>query len=139
MNPVREESKAVTRRFIENAWNNGRYDLGYEHLAADFVNHTPFGDESRQQFLDRIKAFRTAFPDLRMTVEEMLTDDDRVITRFRLRGSHQGPFRGIPATGRPVDVMGIAIDRVVNEKRVEGWAILDLLGLLEQIGAAQRA
>jgi predicted ester cyclase len=134
MNAEREDSKAVTRQFVENAWNNGRYDLGYEHLAPNFVNHTPFGEESRQQFLDRIKVFRTAFPDLRMTVEDMLADGDRVITRFRLRGSHQGPFRGIAATGRPVDVMGIAIDRVDNAQRVEGWAILDLLGLLQQLG-----
>ena len=134
MHTAREESKTVKRQFIENVWNNGRYELGMEHLAADFVNHTPFGDEMREQFLDRIRAFRAAFPDLQMTVEEMLADGDRVITRFTLSGSHRSPFRGIPATGRAVSVMGIAIDRVVNAKRVEGWAILDLFGLMQQVG-----
>lgn len=57
-----------------------------------------------------------------------------MITRFALNGNHRGPFRGIPATGRAVSIMGIAIDRVVNAKRVEGWAILDLFGLMQQIG-----
>ena len=129
------ESKAATRQFIEDVWNNGRYELGLEHLAPDFVNHTPFGDETREQFLDRIRAFRTAFPDLHMTVEEMLHDGDRVITRFSVRGSHRGPFRGIRASGRTIGVMGIAIDRVANAERVEGWAVLDLFGLMQQIGA----
>ena len=135
MGTASEESTAATRRFIENVWNEGRYDLGMEHLAPDFVNHTPFGDETREQFLDRIRAFRTAFPDLHMTVEEMLHDGDRVITRFSVRGSHRGPFRGIRASGRTIGVMGIAIDRVVNAKRVEAWAVLDLFGLMQQIGA----
>lgn len=134
MNAMHEESKAVTRQFIKDVWNAGRYDLGLEHLAPDFVNHTPIGDETREQFLDRVKAFRTAFPDLHMAVEDMLTDRDRVITRFRLSGSQHGPFRGIPPTGHSVDIIGIAIDRVVGSKRVEGWAILDLLGLMQQVG-----
>jgi steroid delta-isomerase-like uncharacterized protein len=134
-----EESKAATRQFVEHVWNNGRFELGLEHLAPDFVNHTPFGEETREQFLDRIRAFRTAFPDLHLTVEEMLADGDRVITRFTVRGTHRGPFRGIPATNRTIDITGIAIDRVVDAKRVEGWAVLDVLGLMQQIGAIVQA
>lgn len=132
---IPEDGKAATRQFIENAWNNGRYELGMDHLAADFVNHTPFGDETAEQFLERIRAFRTAFPDFHMTVEEMLTDGDRVITRFTVSGTHRGPFRGITATGRTISVMGIAIDRVIDARRVEGWAVLDLFGVMQQIGA----
>ena len=68
-------------------------------------------------------------------VDEMLSDGDGVITRFTVRGTHRGPFRGIPGTGRMVSVMGIAIDRVVAAKRVEGWAVLDLFSVMQQIGA----
>lgn len=139
MSVAHEESKAATRQCIDHVWNNGRDELGMEHLAPAFVNHTPFGDETRAQFLDRIRAFRTAFPDLHIAVEEMLADGDRVITRFNIRGSHRSSFRGISATDSAISVVGIAIDRVINAKRVEAWAILDLFGLMQQIGAGQRA
>ena len=78
-----DENKQATREFIEDAWNNGRFEPAREHLAADFVNHTPYGDETRDDFLGRIKAFRDAFPDFQMTVDDMLADNDCVITRGR--------------------------------------------------------
>ena len=130
-----EENKRATRKFIDDAWNGGRYDEAREHLAADFVNHTPFGEETRDEFLTRIEAFRSGFPDWQMTVDEMLSDGDFVVTRWTGRGTHGGVFRGIAPTGRQVTVTGIAIDRVVGGKRVEGWALLDTLGLLQQLGA----
>lgn len=134
-----EENKRVTRKFIDDAWNTDRYDEAREHLAPDFVNHTPLGEETRDDFLARIKSFRDAFPDWRMTVDDMLSDGDFVITRWTGRGIHRGTFRGIKPTGREVTVMGIAIDRVVGGKRVEGWALLDSLGLLQQLGATVQA
>lgn len=137
MMPMHEASKAATRRFVDAVWNGGQYDIGLDHLVPDFVNHTPFGDETREQYLDRIKAFRGGFPDLHLTVGDMLADGDRVITRFTLRGTHAGRFRGMPLTGRNLTVMGIAIDRVVQGRRVEGWALLDLFGLMQQIGASR--
>jgi steroid delta-isomerase-like uncharacterized protein len=102
-----------TRRFIELAWNQGRIDEARDLLAEDFVNHTPVNpNETCEEFLDRIAAFRRAFPDLQMTVEDMLRDGDRVVTRWSASGTHQGPFRagysrpagrytspGSPATG----------------------------------------
>ncbi|HEX6513381.1 MAG TPA: ester cyclase [Chloroflexota bacterium] len=130
-----EDNKRLTRQFIEDAWNAGRYDQAGHHLAPDFANNTPMGLETREQFLARITAFRKAFPDFHMTVDDMLADGDRVITRWTGRGTHQGSFRGIAPTGRGVTVTGIAIDRLANSRRVEGWAQLDNLGLLQQLGA----
>lgn len=126
--------KAATRRFIALAWNEGRFDEARGLLAPDFVNHTPLGDEDREAFLARVARFRAAFPDWRMEVEEMLADGDRVITRWRATGTHRGPFRGLPATGKTVAVTGIAIDQVVRGVRVEGWAMMDLAGLMAQLG-----
>lgn len=133
------ENKRVTRKFIDDAWNAGRYDEARGHLAADFVNHTPFGEETRDEFLSRVRSFRDAFPDWRMAVDDMLADGDCVITRWTGRGTHRGPFRGIAPTGGAVTVTGIAIDRIVAGKRVAGWALLDTLGLLQQLGATIQA
>ncbi len=74
-----------------------------------------------------------------MIVDEMLSDGDFVITRWTGRGAHRGTFRGIAPTGREVTAMGLAIDRVIEGKRVEGWALLDTLGLLQQLGATVQA
>lgn len=83
-----DDNKQTTREFIDNAWNNGRFEPAREHLAADFVNHTPFGDETRDDFLGRIRLFREAFPDFHMSVDDMLADSDFVITRWTGRGTH---------------------------------------------------
>lgn len=124
-----------TRRFVQLAWNEGRMDEARELLAEDFVNHTPVNPrETREEFLDRVARFRRAFPDLRMTIEDMLLDGDKVVTRWAANGTHHGSFRGIEATGRAVTFTGIAIDRVVDGLRVEGWAQLDMVGLLAQLG-----
>jgi steroid delta-isomerase-like uncharacterized protein len=131
-----EENKAQTRQIIEQGWNKGNWEALDELISADFVNHTPVNPgESREQFKQRLAMFRSAFPDLVMTAEDMVAEGDKVVTRWRARGTHRGTFRGIPATGKQVEITGIAIDRVVNGKRVEGWAQLDMLGLLQQLGA----
>src|ERR687885_160911 len=131
-----EENKAQTQQIIEQGWNKGNLDALDELISPDFVNHTPVNpNEDREQFKQRLAMFRTAFPDLVMSVEDMIAEGDEVVTRWRARGTHRGDFRGIPATGREVEITGIAIDRVVNGKRVEGWALLDMLGLLQQLGA----
>ncbi len=101
-----EDNKCLTRKFIDAAWNTGHYDEAREHLATDFVNHTPFGEETRDEFLARIQSVRDAFPDWRMTVDDMLADGDFVITCWTGRGTHRGPFRGIAPTGQAVTVWG---------------------------------
>jgi steroid delta-isomerase-like uncharacterized protein len=126
--------KAATRRFIDLAWNQGRLDEARPLLAPDFANHTPTNPkETRDEFLARIGSFRAAFPDLTLTVEEMLADGDRVITRWRIDGTHLGVFRDVPPTKRRVRVTGIAIDVVIDGVRVEGWALMDLAGLMAQL------
>ncbi|MCH6470400.1 ester cyclase [Sinomonas terrae] len=133
-----EDGKAGTRHFIEDAWNNGRFDQAREHLAPEFVNHTPFGEENRDEFLARIASFREAFADFTMVVDQMLADGDFVTTQWTATGVHRGAFRGIAPTGRRVSFGGIAIDKVVDGHRVEGWALIDMFGLLQQLGASMK-
>ncbi len=130
-----EANKDQTRQIIDQGWNKGIMDALDDLISPDFVSHTASNpNETRDGFKQRVQMVRTAFPDWEMTADEMLGEGDRVVTRWRARGTHRGSFRGIPATGKKIEVTGIAIDRVLDGKRVEGWVEWDMLGLLQQLG-----
>ncbi len=130
-----EANKAQTRQIIDQGWNKGNMDALDDLISPDFVNRTASkSNETRDDFKQRVQMIRTAFPDWEMTADEMLGEGDRVVTRWRARGTHRGSFRGIAATGKKIEVTGIAIDRVLDGKRVEGWVEWDMLGLLQQLG-----
>jgi predicted ester cyclase len=84
------------------------------------------------QFLN---LYLRAFPDLRLTFEDALADRDRVVTRWRLEGTQDGPLMGFAPSGRRVSIEGIRIDRIENGKIAESWMQMDTMSLLEQIGA----
>ncbi len=84
-----------------------------------------------QQFVGSLRA---AFPDLEITVDDQMSDGDKVVTRWTARGTHTGPFQGIPPTGRRGTMTGIDIDRVVGGKTIECWSSGDYLGLMQQLG-----
>ncbi len=77
---------------------------------------------------------RSAFSDLNMTIEEQIAEGDKVVSRYTWRGTHRGEFFGVPAIGKQVAVPGIAIDRIVEGKSVEGWGLMNLLSMLTQLG-----
>ncbi len=130
-----EANKAQTRQIIDQGWNKGIMDALDDLISPDFVNHAASNpNETRDGFKQRVQMVRIAFPDWEMTADEMLGEGDRVVTRWRARGTHRGSFRGIAATGKKIEVTGIAIDRVLDGKRVEGWVEWDMLGLLQQLG-----
>ncbi len=130
-----EANKAQTRQIIDQGWNKGNMDALDDLISPDFVNRTASkSNETRDGFKQRVQMIRTAFPDWEMTADEMLGEGDRVVTRWRARGTHRGSFRGIAATGKKIEVTGIAIDRVLDGKRVVGWVEWDMLGLLQQLG-----
>ena len=80
--------------------------------------------------------FVTAFPDLRLTMEDQLVQGDRVAFRWRATGTHQGPLGPAPATGKSVAVEGLIIDRVVGKKVQERWEQWDQSLMLQQLGLA---
>ena len=77
---------------------------------------------------------RSAFPDLHFSIEEQIADGDKVLTRFEWTGTHRGEFMGIPATGRSVKVWGMVIDRLEDSRIKETRIIMDMLGLMIQLG-----
>lgn len=134
-----EENKALFRRYIEEAGSKGNLDLVDEVFASRFIDHQIDGStkernpEYSKQFLRR---FREAFPDAHYEIEYQVAEGDKVATRWTMRATHQGEFRGIvPPTGKKIMVTGIGIVRFSEEgKVVETWDNFDQLGMMRQIG-----
>ncbi|NTU80456.1 MAG: ester cyclase [Chloroflexales bacterium] len=129
-----EENKAIVRRYLE-ARDPDRSD---EIVTANFRGHLPGNPEplDRAGHRQLLSTFYSAFPDLHPVIEEQLVEDDRVATRLTWYGTHQGPFQGIPPTGKQIAMAMIRIDHIVNGKVAENWVSFDALGLLQQLGAA---
>lgn len=131
------ENKGIMRRYFEEGWNGGNLAVLDEIVAADYVNHNPFvpGLPAGPEGLKPILAgFRAAFPDLHFDIVGQVAEGDKVVTRWMMRGTHQGEFMGIPATGRMVAAGGVQIERIVDGRIVEHWRQSDDLGLLQQLG-----
>jgi len=133
-----EENKAVVRRFNEamkQYWRTGNTRLFDEVLAPDYVQHWPGFPADREGYLQMLRMFRAAFPDLEKTTEDMLADGDKVIDRVTVRGTHTGEFMGLPPTGKRMMITEMHIAQLAGGKIVERWGEWDQLGLLQQIGA----
>jgi steroid delta-isomerase-like uncharacterized protein len=132
-----EKNKAISRRIVEEAFNEGSLEVVDELVGPTYVNHDPsapedlIGPEGTKQF---IGLYRAAFPDLRITVEEQVAERDFVVTRWTATGTHTGELLGIAPTGKGATVTGLTIDRIADGKLVESWNNWDTLGLLQQLG-----
>jgi steroid delta-isomerase-like uncharacterized protein len=132
-----EEKKAVVRRFnelVEQYWRTGDADAFDEALASDFVHHAPGLPPDLEGMKQALPMFRAAFPDMRLTVEEMIAEGDKVVDRVTVRGTHEGELMGIPASGKQVEFMETHISRIADGKIVERWGQWDALGMMQQIG-----
>ncbi len=132
-----EDNKAIVRRWIEAYNNRDIQQVEADVLAPGYVAHAPAASgpldtEAWRQFT---AAFIEAFPDLRLTVEDIFSVGDMVAARIAFHGTHRGEFQGVPPTGKEVAFSSIEIDRVVDGKVQEHWFELDLLGLMRQLGA----
>ncbi len=128
---------AIVRQFVDEILNQGDFDGAGRLMWDDVVQHAPFPGQKPglSGFQEMMRESRVAFPDLRWSVEEQMTDGDRVLTRFEWTGTHSGPFLGIDPTGRRVTVWGMVIDRVVDGRIKETRFLMDTLGLMTQLGA----
>ena len=128
-----EENKALALRSWQLLDNP---DILEEVYAPDLVWHEPDqevrGYEEARQF---VSMYKTAFPDLDVTVEDAIVQGDKVVTRYTVRGTHQGEIEEFgPPTGRQVELEGITIHRIEDGKIVEEWERYDNLGILQQLG-----
>jgi predicted ester cyclase len=131
-----EENKDLARRAWEQVADNP--DIIDEVYAPDVVWHEPDqeirGIQEAKQF---VTTYKTAFPDMTVTVEDVIAEGDKVVTRVTLRGTHQGETEEFgPPTGRQFEGTGITISRIEGDKIVEDWDAYDNLTTLQQLGLA---
>ncbi len=129
---------ATTLRRIYDLINAHDIEALGAHLAEDFTEHEelPGGSPTREGVLEFFRMQIAAFPDMAMTVEDIVDGGDRVVARVRLTGTQRGPFAGMPPTDRSIDVQVIDIMRFGDDGLVhEHWGVVDTLAMMEQLGA----
>ena len=127
--------KTKVQRTIE-IFNDGNVGLIDELYATDYVNRTtpPGTAPTREGFKQWAKGLRTAFPDIHYTIDDTIEAGDKFVSRVTATGTMRGDFAGMPATGKHATWSEIHIVRVSNEQIVEHWGIVDMLGMLVQLG-----
>ena len=138
--PQLEDNKALVRRQHEEVWNKGNAAAIDEIYASDFVCHFPVGPKWKgPEGVKKVVARqRTAFPDWEETIEDIIAEGDKVVTRFTSRGTHKGRFMGVPPTGKKVEITEVAVFRIADGKIAEQWGFPDLQGLRRQLGPPQK-
>lgn len=132
-----QEILDLVNRFTDESWNGGNLDLLDEMFAADYVGHdAPRPDPVRgpEGMRDFLRMYHHAFSDAHITIDDVIVRDDKVVTRWTGRGTHDGDLMGMPPTGKKVEFVGIRIFRVAEGKIAEGWVVWDTFGLMRQLG-----
>ena len=134
-----EENKAVLRRWFDEVWNNARADVIEELFDENGIAHGLSDDPSNpirgpRNYRPFYEAFREGFPNLKVIIEDMVAEGDKVAARCSVRGSHEGDFLGRAATQSPAEITGMTIVRIDNGKIVEAWNNFDFMRLHQQVG-----
>ena len=131
-----EENKAVVLRHHEEIWSKGHVDAVDDCFAADFVGHHPSTPDwiGRESVKVAVRIMHKAFPDFTETVEDVIAEGDRVVTRFTSCGTHRGKLGAIAPTRRCISMAEFAIFRLVGGRIVEKWGLIDRLGMYQQLG-----
>ena len=132
-----EQNKTAVRRLFDELWNKGNLPVAEELIAPTYTCHDASmtdvgrGPESEKK---RVTHYRNAFPDMRLTIEDIITEGETVVARWSYRGQHKGELNGIAPTGKQFAISGVTIARFANGKMVEGYVNWDALGLMQQLG-----
>ncbi len=130
-----EENKRVVQR-VAQAINSGHLEDLDSVLSPSYVRHDPnplMKDIGREQYKQAFIRLRTAFPDAKRTIEDLLSDGDKVIGRWTFRGTHRGPFFNIPPSGKVVTYPILAIYKIENGMIIEDWHIFHAIGLWQTL------
>lgn len=132
-----QDNATVVRRFVDEVITQGDIDSAAQFVCEDVVEQVPFPGQGPglEGLKDVLRGMRAAFPDLVFSIHEQIAEGDKVASRFEWTGTHKGTFLGVPATGRPVRVWGIVIDRLQAGRIQDTRIIMDIFGLMMQLGA----
>ena len=132
-----EQNKALVRRLVEEVINQGNASVIDELLIPDFVEHEelppgiPPGREAPKAMFTML---RSAFPDIKATIEHLVAEGDEVAVHMTWTGTHSGEFMGIPPTGKSISINVIDIMRIAEGKFVEHWGVMDSMAMMQQLG-----
>jgi steroid delta-isomerase-like uncharacterized protein len=131
-----QDNATVVRRFVEEVINRGQMDSAAQFVWEDVVEQVPLPGQGPglEGLKDILRHMRAAFPDLDFSIKEQIAEGEKVVSRFEWTGTHQQEFAGVPATGRPVRVWGVVIDRLEGGRIKDTRIIMDTLGLMMQLG-----
>ena len=136
-----DDPKKVMNRFVEELWNKRRLDVADAIFAKDCVTHqlrsgvpTDAVPRGPQAMKEHVAGWIASFPDLHFSIEQMLGEGDRVVMHLLMEGTHQGAWLGIPASGKKVQIRMFTVHRIVEDKIVEDWVLVESLGLFQQLG-----
>jgi len=125
-----EDFKGIQKDEIEKTLRK----VAAEIFAPEWIAHSSQGDMPYEAFIQYNIAFMSSFPDFNCTIESQVAEGDKVVTLLTMRGTHLGPLRGMPPTGKKIEVGGVSIGRFADGKAVEGWLFSDSLGMMQQLG-----
>ncbi|MBN1290946.1 MAG: ester cyclase [Candidatus Latescibacteria bacterium] len=130
-----EQNKAVIIREVKDFWNAKDLSVANQIYSSDLVTHTPNApDGNYDSYVKESGEAFAAFPDLHLTIEDLIAEGDKVVKRWKLDGTHKKDWMGIPATGEKIFFNGICIFRIKDGKIAESWEYMNLLDVLQQLG-----
>jgi len=131
-----EQNKALARRIIEEIISRGNMSVADALVALDWVGHPvpPGIPPGREGLKLVVTMYRSAFPDMKTTIHDIIAEGDKVAVRMTNSGTHKGEFMGIPPTGKSISIGEITILRFAEGKIVEYWGQTDMMGMMQQLG-----
>ena len=132
-----EDNKAIIRAYVEAVWNQQQLDRADEFMAPDFLDHASLPGQAPGLAGAKNKwaMYQAGIPDLRVTIEDLVAEGDKVGVRRTYEGTHKGELLGVPPTGNHIQFGGISIFRLIRGKITESWEQVNLLALMQQVGA----
>ncbi len=130
-------NKVIVRRLYEEVWNKRRLELVDEIISPSHAIHDPTVSGSAvgpEAYKRQVTRFITAFPDLRLTIEDIVGENEKLAVAWTISGTHRGEFMGITATNKKVSVDGITINHIVNAKIMDSYISWDAWGAMQQLG-----
>ena len=136
-----DDPKQLIGRFVEELWNQRQFDVAQAIFAKNCVTHQLRSGVSAdavprgpQAIKEHVTSWIASFPDLHFSIEQMLSEGDRVVMQLLMEGTHHGAWLGIPASGRKMQIRMFTVHRVAQGKIVEDWVLVESLGFFQQLG-----
>lgn len=135
----KEKNIAIAHRFMDEIWNQQKFEVADEIFSEDFITETisnnpvPWEGKGPESMKHHIEHWLVSVPDMRFHVDNLIADENHVVIHWNATGINEKPFMGIPATGKPIKLLGVTISRVENGKITLNQTMLDTLGFLQQL------